>query len=64
MFAGPRVICDFIWPGGTDILIYQQQDHVAASFTVLNSPVEAIDRVVDALARSRGSRNRPETLCR
>lgn len=35
---------------GTRVLIYPKADHVAASYTVLNFPVEDIDEAVDALA--------------
>lgn len=34
---------------GTRVLIYPKPNHVAASFTVLNFPVEDIDVAVDAL---------------
>ncbi len=35
---------------GTRVLIYPKADHVPASYTVLNFPVEDIDVAVDALA--------------
>ncbi|MER5969611.1 VOC family protein [Streptomyces sp. NPDC002055] len=35
--------------GGTEILIYPKEDHTPASFTVLNFPVDNIERAVDAL---------------
>lgn len=35
--------------GNNDILIYQKDDHVPATFTILNFPVEDIDTVVDEL---------------
>ncbi|MGW2154553.1 VOC family protein [Nonomuraea sp. NPDC001699] len=41
--------------GGTDILIYPKPDHVPATFTILNFPVENIERAVDDLT-SRGVR--------
>ncbi|MEU1720022.1 VOC family protein [Nonomuraea sp. NPDC005692] len=36
--------------GGTDILVYPKPDHVPATFTILNFPVEDIEQTVDALA--------------
>jgi len=36
--------------GGGRVLIYPKPDHVPASFTVLNLPVDDIDAAVDALA--------------
>ncbi|MFF3766075.1 VOC family protein [Streptomyces sp. NPDC001922] len=35
--------------GGTEILVYPKEDHTPASFTVLNFPVDDIERAVDAL---------------
>ncbi|MGK5627665.1 VOC family protein [Streptomyces sp. URMC 123] len=35
--------------GGTDVLVYPKDDHTPASFTILNFPVDDIDRAVDAL---------------
>jgi catechol 2,3-dioxygenase-like lactoylglutathione lyase family enzyme len=35
--------------GGGDILIYPKPDHTPATFTILNFPVEDIDRAVDDL---------------
>ena len=37
-------------PGGTEVMVYPKPDHVPATFTVLNFPVEDIDAAVDALA--------------
>ncbi|MBW3577118.1 MAG: VOC family protein [Actinobacteria bacterium] len=42
-------------PGGRDVLAYPKDDHVPASFTILNFPVVAIDRTVDELT-ARGVR--------
>lgn len=36
--------------GGGDILIYPKADHVPATFTILNFPVDDIDKVVAELA--------------
>ena len=35
--------------GGGDILVYPKPDHTPATFTILNFPVEDIDRAVDDL---------------
>jgi len=37
--------------GGGSVFIYPKSDHEAATFTVLNFPVEDIDKAVDELAR-------------
>ncbi|MEV6036357.1 VOC family protein [Nonomuraea sp. NPDC052116] len=36
--------------GGADILIYPKENHTPATFTILNFPVEDIDKAVDELA--------------
>jgi predicted enzyme related to lactoylglutathione lyase len=36
--------------GGTDVLVYPKPDHVPATFTVLNFPVDDVEAAVDALA--------------
>jgi catechol 2,3-dioxygenase-like lactoylglutathione lyase family enzyme len=36
--------------GATDTLIYAKPDHVPATFTILNFPVDDIEAAVDALA--------------
>ncbi|KMO94302.1 VOC family protein [Streptomyces roseus] len=36
--------------GDTDVLLYPKENHRAATFTVLNFPVEDIDRAVDELS--------------
>jgi catechol 2,3-dioxygenase-like lactoylglutathione lyase family enzyme len=41
--------------GGRDTLVYPKPDHRPASYTILNFPVEDIDRAVDELA-ARGVR--------
>jgi catechol 2,3-dioxygenase-like lactoylglutathione lyase family enzyme len=35
--------------GGTDVLVYPKPDHTPAGYTVLNFPVDDVDRVVDEL---------------
>lgn len=41
--------------GGRDVLVYPKPDHTPASFTILNFPVDDIDRAVDELT-ARGVR--------
>jgi catechol 2,3-dioxygenase-like lactoylglutathione lyase family enzyme len=36
--------------GGVNVLVYPKPDHRPATFTVLNFPVEDVDRAVDELA--------------
>jgi len=38
-------------PGGNNVLIYPKPNHVPATFTVLNFPVEDVDRAVDELTK-------------
>jgi catechol 2,3-dioxygenase-like lactoylglutathione lyase family enzyme len=35
--------------GGTNVLVYPKDNHVPATFTILNFPVDDIDRAVDDL---------------
>jgi catechol 2,3-dioxygenase-like lactoylglutathione lyase family enzyme len=37
--------------GGNNVLIYPKPDHVPATFTVLNFPVEDVDLAVDELSK-------------
>src|SRR5213596_2641216 len=37
--------------GGNDVLIYPKPNHVPATFTVLNFPVDDVDRAVDELIK-------------
>ncbi|MFI1257110.1 VOC family protein [Streptomyces netropsis] len=37
--------------GGAEVLVYPKADHVPASFTVLNFPVNDIDKAVDELVQ-------------
>jgi catechol 2,3-dioxygenase-like lactoylglutathione lyase family enzyme len=41
--------------GGRDTLVYPKEDHTPATYTILNFPVDDIDRTVDELA-GRGAR--------
>jgi catechol 2,3-dioxygenase-like lactoylglutathione lyase family enzyme len=38
--------------GGTNVLLYPKDNHVPATFTVLNFPVPDVDRAVDELSRA------------
>jgi predicted enzyme related to lactoylglutathione lyase len=35
--------------GGTDVLVYLKPDHSPATFTILNFPVDDVDRAIDDL---------------
>jgi catechol 2,3-dioxygenase-like lactoylglutathione lyase family enzyme len=37
--------------GGTTVLIYPKPNHVAATFTILNFPVDNVDKAVDELTK-------------
>jgi catechol 2,3-dioxygenase-like lactoylglutathione lyase family enzyme len=37
--------------GGTNILVYPKQNHVPATFTILNFPVEDVEAAVDELTK-------------
>lgn len=37
--------------GGCDVLVYPKPDHVPATFTILNFPVDDINHAVDALSK-------------
>jgi hypothetical protein len=39
--------------GGNNVLIYPKPNHVPATFTVLNFPVDDVDRAVDELTKTR-----------
>lgn len=45
-----------------DILVYPKPNHVPASFTILNFPVEDVDKAVDALAERGVSMERYEGM--
>lgn len=38
--------------GGGEVFVYPKDDHTAASFTVLNFPVEGIDEAVEQLTKA------------
>jgi predicted enzyme related to lactoylglutathione lyase len=38
--------------GGSEVLVYPKKDHVPATFTILNFPVDDIDTAVDELVAS------------
>jgi catechol 2,3-dioxygenase-like lactoylglutathione lyase family enzyme len=37
--------------GGTNVLVYPKPNHVPATFTILNFPVDDVEEAVDALTR-------------
>jgi catechol 2,3-dioxygenase-like lactoylglutathione lyase family enzyme len=37
--------------GGTTVLIYPKPNHVPATFTILNFPVDSVDKAVDELTK-------------
>ncbi|MFI7018344.1 VOC family protein [Streptomyces sp. NPDC050164] len=37
--------------GGRDILVYPKEDHIPATYTILNFPVDDIEAAVDELSR-------------
>src|SRR2546430_14766143 len=37
--------------GGTTVLIYPKPDHAPATFTILNFPVDTVDKAVDELTK-------------
>jgi catechol 2,3-dioxygenase-like lactoylglutathione lyase family enzyme len=37
--------------GGTTVLIYPKPDHAPATFTILNFPVDTVDKTVDELTK-------------
>jgi catechol 2,3-dioxygenase-like lactoylglutathione lyase family enzyme len=37
--------------GGTNVLIYPKPNHAPASFTILNFPVDSVDKAVDELTK-------------
>src|SRR5262249_9438109 len=39
------------FPGNNPIFIYQKDDHQPATFTILNLPVDDIDKAVDELTK-------------
>jgi len=50
---GPMGLLTLHPAGGRDIMVYPKQDHIPATYTILNFPVDDIDAAVDELA-SRG----------
>ena len=52
---GMRGLLQLNLAGGVKVLVYPKPDHAPATFTVLNFPVESVERAVDALV-ARGVR--------
>jgi len=46
---GMKGILQLELAGGVKVMVYPKPDHTAATFTVLNFPVENVEKVVDAL---------------
>jgi predicted enzyme related to lactoylglutathione lyase len=53
--AGGEGLCTLHLGGGKDVLVYAKDDHVPATFTVLNFPVPDVEKAVDDLV-ARGVR--------
>ncbi len=47
----PMGLLELHLEGGSHILVYPKPDHVPATFTILNFPVDDIDQTVEALTR-------------
>lgn len=45
-------ILNIKFPGGMELMIYPKKDHKPATFTVLNFPVEDVEKTVDELISS------------
>lgn len=46
---GPMGLMELHLAGGTTVLVYPKEDHVPATYTILNFPVDDVDRAVDKL---------------
>jgi predicted enzyme related to lactoylglutathione lyase len=46
---GMKGILELDLAGGVKVMVYPKPDHTAATFTVLNFPVESVEKAVDAL---------------
>ncbi len=46
---GPATLLTLHISGGSNILIYPKPDHTPATFTILNFPVEDVEKTVDVL---------------
>ena len=47
---GPMGIMEIHLAGGATVMVYPKPDHVPATYTILNFPVDDIDKAVDELA--------------
>ncbi|HSI94307.1 MAG TPA: VOC family protein, partial [Jiangellaceae bacterium] len=47
---GPMGLLTLHPAGGRDIMVYPKPDHIPATYTILNFPVDDIDAAVDELA--------------
>lgn len=46
---GPMGMLDLHLAGGSHVLVYSKDDHAPASFTILNFPVDDVEKAVDRL---------------
>jgi predicted enzyme related to lactoylglutathione lyase len=46
---GPMGILELHLAGGATVMVYPKDDHVPATYTILNFPVDSIDAAVDKL---------------
>ena len=49
--AEPMGLLGLHLPGGNTVLIYPKPNHLAATFTILNFPVDNVDQTVDELTK-------------
>ncbi|HEY3126666.1 MAG TPA: VOC family protein [Candidatus Limnocylindria bacterium] len=50
--TGPMGVLELHLSGGSKVIIYQRDHHVPAQFTVLNFPVDDVDKAVDELTKA------------
>jgi len=48
--VGQMGILELHLPSGATVIVYPKDDHVPATFTILNFPVEDVEKAVDQLA--------------
>lgn len=55
-------ILDITLPGGASVIAYPKEDHVPATFTILNLVVDDIDTAIDELAAAGVAMQRYESM--
>ena len=50
--TGPMGVLELHLSGGSKVIIYRRDHHVPAQFTVLNFPVDDVDKAVDELTKA------------